>query len=345
MQYRQLGNSDLKVSLLCLGTMTWGVQNSEREAFAQLDYAWSRGINFLDTAEMYPIPTGPKHQGETERIIGRWMQERGNRDRVVLATKVTGPGAFVSYIREDMRLDRRNIRAALEGSLKRLQTDYVDLYQVHWPDRVSTFFGKRGYEHRPEEDGASLEETLEALAELVQEGKVRAIGVSNETPWGVMRYLGLAEARGLPRVATVQNPYSLLNRSCETGLAEVLLREDIGLLPYSPLAFGTLSGKYLHDQRPPNARLTLFPDYLRYLKPAGIAATEAYVALAHERGLDPAQMALAYVNSRPFVTSNIIGATTLAQLKSNIDSEGVKLDDGVLEAIEAIHENHPNPCP
>jgi len=345
MQYRQLGNTDLNVSLICLGTMTFGRQNTEAEAFEQLDYAWSEGVNFLDAAEMYPVPVDPQYQGLTETYIGNWMQQRKNREQVILATKVAGPGEFVSFIRPDMHFDRKNIRAAICGSLQRLQTDYIDLYQLHWPDRTTNFFGKLGYQHAPENDGEAILETLKILKELVDEGLIRYVGLSNETPWGTMKFLHYAEQLGLPRVVSVQNPYNLLNRSCEVGLSEVLMREQVSLLPYSPMAFGTLSGKYLQGEQPQNARLTLFPDYVRYTNPAGIAATEQYVALAKAHGLDPAQMALAFVNSREFVASNIIGATTMTQLKANISSVDLKLSQEVLQGIEAVHALSSNPCP
>ena len=345
MKYRKLGNTDLDVSLICLGTMTFGQQNTEAEAFEQLDYAWSQGVNFLDAAEMYPIPVSKERQGLTETYIGNWMRERNNRDQVIVATKVAGPGEFVSFIRPDMHFDRRNIREAVTGSLKRLQTDYIDLYQLHWPDRTTNFFGKLGYGHGPENDGTPILETLNILKELVDEGLIRYVGLSNETAWGTMKFLNYADQLGLPRVVSVQNPYSLLNRSSEVGLAEVLMREKVSLLPYSPLAFGTLSGKYLHGARPEKGRLTLFPDYTRYLGEQGQKATEAYVELAKNAGLDPAQMALAFVNSREFVGSNIIGATTMSQLKANVASVELELSAEVLTEIEAIHAQYSNPCP
>jgi len=345
MQYRQLGNTDLNVSLICLGTMTFGRQNTEAEAFEQLDYAWAQGVNFLDAAEMYPVPVDERYQGLTETYIGNWMKQRNNRDKVIVATKVAGPGDFVSFIRPDMHFDRKNIREALQGSLKRLQTDYIDLYQLHWPDRTTNFFGKLGYQHAPENDGAAILETLNILKELVDEGLIRYVGLSNETAWGTMKFLTYAEQLGLPRVVTVQNPYNLLNRSSEVGLTEVLMREQVSLLPYSPMAFGTLSGKYLDGAQPEKGRLTLFPDYTRYVNEQGKRATEEYVSLARAHGLDPAQMALAFVNSRNFVASNIIGATTMEQLTANIDSVNLNLDEGLLAEIEAIHVRHPNPCP
>jgi aryl-alcohol dehydrogenase-like predicted oxidoreductase len=334
------------VSELCLGTMTFGEQNSEAEAHAQLDTAMAAGINFIDTAEIYPVPPRAETQGLTERHIGTWLKQRGGRDRLVLASKVAGPGAWISYLRDGgNRLDRPNIAAALDASLARLQTDYLDLYQLHWPDRETNFFGKLGYEPSAEDRSIPLLETLEALAEQVQAGKVRHIGLSNETPWGLMTCLRLAERHGLPRPVTIQNPYNLLNRSFEIGLAEVALRERCGLLAYSPLGFGVLSGKYLNGVRPPGARLTLFQRFSRYSDPEAERATSAYVALARRHGLDPAQMALAWVTGRPFVTSSIIGATTLEQLAGNLASLDLTLSEEVIAGIEAIHRGQPNPAP
>ncbi|TFH88271.1 NADP(H)-dependent aldo-keto reductase [Billgrantia azerbaijanica] len=343
MQTRPLGSTGIEVSRLCLGTMTFGEQNSEAEAHEQLDRAVAFGINFIDTAEMYPVPPRAETQGRTEAYIGSWLKARASRDDVIIASKVTGPG--LDHIRGGPRLTREQIHRAIDASLTRLQTDYLDLYQLHWPDRRTNFFGRLGYEHDEEEDATPLEESLSALKELVDAGKVRAIGLSNETPWGVMRCLQLAESLGLPRVASVQNPYNLLNRSFEVGLAEIAHREEVGLLAYSPLAFGVLSGKYLDGARPANARLTLFERFQRYTNPQAEEATRAYVAIAREHDLDPAQMALAFVNSRPFLTSNIIGATTMEQLESNLESEFLKLDEAVLEAIEAVHSRYSNPCP
>ncbi|MBB3332036.1 aryl-alcohol dehydrogenase-like predicted oxidoreductase [Halomonas campaniensis] len=343
MQTRPLGNTGIEVSRLCLGTMTFGEQNSEAEAHEQLDRAVAFGINFIDTAEMYPVPPRAETQGRTEAYIGSWLKRRGARDDVILATKAAGPG--LEHIRGGPRLTRDHLHRALDDSLARLQTDYVDLYQLHWPDRKTNFFGRLGYVHDEEEDATPLEETLSALRELVDAGKVRAIGLSNDTPWGVMRALHLAETLGLPRVASVQNPYNLLNRSFEVGLAEIAHREAVGLLAYSPLGFGVLSGKYLDGARPAGARLTLFERFQRYTSPLAEQATRDYVQIARDAGLDPAQMALAFVNSRSFLTSNIIGATTMDQLEDNLASESLKLDQGVLEAIEAVHARLPNPCP
>ncbi len=343
MQTRPLGDTGIEVSRLCLGTMTFGEQNSESEAHDQLDRAVAFGINFIDAAEMYPVPPRAETQGRTEAYIGSWLKRRESRDDVIIATKVTGPG--LEHIRGGPRLNREHIHQAIDASLERLQTDYVDLYQLHWPERSTNYFGRLGYEHDEEENAVSLEETLAVLKELVDAGKVRAIGLSNETPWGVMKALQLAERLGLPRVASIQNPYNLLNRSFEVGLAEIAHRENVGLLAYSPLAFGVLSGKYLDGARPENARLTLFERFKRYTSPLAEQATRAYVDTAREHDLDPAQMALAFVNSRSFLTSNIIGATTMEQLEANLASESLKLEQSVLDAIEEVHRRIPNPCP
>ncbi|NIC08001.1 NADP(H)-dependent aldo-keto reductase [Billgrantia bachuensis] len=343
MQTRLLGDTGIEVSRLCLGTMTFGEQNSEAEAHEQLDRAVAFGINFIDAAEMYPVPPRAETQGRTEAYIGSWLKRRESRDDVIIATKVTGPR--MEHIRGGSRLSREQIHQAIDASLTRLQTDYVDLYQLHWPERSTNYFGKLGYEHDEEEDAVALEETLAALKELVEAGKVRAIGLSNETPWGVMKSLQLAERLDLPRVASIQNPYNLLNRTFEVGLAEIAQRENVGLLAYSPLAFGVLSGKYLDGARPENARLTLFERFQRYTSPLAEQATRAYVGIAREHDLDPAQMALAFVNSRSFLTSNIIGATTMEQLEDNLASESLKLEQSVLDAIDEVHRRIPNPCP
>jgi len=345
MKTRMLGNSALNVSELCLGTMTFGAQNTEAESHAQLDCALANGINFLDVAEMYPVPTAAEYQGRSEQYIGNWMRARGNRDQVVVATKAAGPGDMVSYLRPDIHFDRRNIEQAIDGSLQRLQTDYIDLYQLHWPDRASNFFGQLSYSHKPEKDGTPILETLQVLKDQVDAGKIRYIGVSNETAWGLMSFLKYAEMMDLPRVVSVQNPYSLLHRLPEFALAEVMMRENVPLLAYSPLAFGTLTGKYLNDARPEGSRLALFPHYQRYLTAQGIQATEQYVALAQQHGLDPTQMALAFVNSREFMGSTIIGATSVAQLELAIGSTGISLSQEVLAGIEAIHQQYPTPCP
>jgi len=349
MQYRPLGNTDLEVSALCLGTMTFGEQNTEAEAHAQLDRALAAGINFIDTAEMYPVPPRAETQGLTEQYLGTWLQSRGCRDRVILATKVAGPGDWLPHLRGSARrLDRGNIETAIDESLRRLRTDVIDLYQLHWPDRPTNYFGQLGYRPAPEAEEAAavpLAETLGVLADLIAAGKIRHVGLSNETPWGLMRALALAEQQGLPRVVSIQNPYNLLNRSFEIGLAEIALRERCGLLAYSPLAFGVLSGKYLDGQRPPEGRITRFARFSRYSNPEAERATADYVALARRWGLDPAQLALAWVTSRPFVTSNIIGATTLEQLESNLASLELELSDALIAEIEAIHQRQPNPAP
>lgn len=346
MEYRILGRTDIRVSIICLGTMTWGQQNSETEAHQQLDAALDRGVNFIDTAEMYSIPTRAETYGKTEEFIGNWIKARNNRDRFVLATKVVGPGSWLPHIRGGKaRLDRSNIEIAIDQSLRRLRTDYIDLYQLHWPDRNTNFFGKLGYVHDQSETPVPIEETLTVLGDLVAAGKIRHIGLSNETPWGIMRFLQAAQSLNLPRVVSVQNPYNLLNRSFEVGCAEVAHREQVGLLAYSPLGFGVLSGKYIGGARPDGSRLTLFENYKRYVKPNAIKATEAYVALAEQHGLEPAQMALAYVNTRPFLTSTIIGATSMDQLYADIDSIELTLSPEVLEQIEEIHRRYPNPAP
>jgi aryl-alcohol dehydrogenase-like predicted oxidoreductase len=346
MEYRRLGRTDIKVSAICLGTMTWGEQNTQEQAFEQMDYALDHGVNFWDTAEMYSVPPRKETYGRTEEIIGNWFKARGRRDKVVLATKVAGPDERFTYIRDGKpRLNRTHILAAVEASLKRLRTDYIDLYQLHWAERDTNVFGKLGYTPGKGDDGTPLEETLDALAAVVKAGMVRQVGLSNESAWGAMRYLALADAGKGPRMVGIQNAYSLLNRSFEVGLAEVAARENCGLLAYSPLGMGVLSGKYLDGAEPAGARLTVYKHFKRYRTPSGVAATAAYVKLAREHGLDPAQMALAFVTGRPFVTANIIGATTMAQLKSNISSAGVTLSAEVLEGIEAIHKLHTYPCP
>ncbi|WP_281545654.1 NADP(H)-dependent aldo-keto reductase [Grimontia sp. SpTr1] len=344
MQYHTLPHTNLEVSKICLGTMTFGQQNTEADAHQQLDFALDHGVNFIDTAEMYAVPPTPETQGLTEQYIGTWLQKSGKRDKVIIATKVAGPRG-VPYIRENMSLDRRNLRQAVNDSLARLQTDYIDLYQVHWPQRHVNSFGQLNYDHQDENSGVTLLDTLDALAELVREGKIRHIGVSNETPWGVMSYLRLAEKHSLPRIVSIQNPYNLLNRSFEVGLSEISHQEGVELLAYSPLAFGVLSGKYLNGAKPEGARCTRWERFARYFTEQGQAATQAYVDLAKEFAIDPTQMALAYVNTRSFVASNIIGATTLEQLKTNIDSIDVELPEELLKRIEEIGQQYSNPCP
>jgi aryl-alcohol dehydrogenase-like predicted oxidoreductase len=345
MDYRQLGHTDLKVSAICLGSMTWGEQNSASEAHAQLERAKAYGVNFLDTAEMYPVPPRAETYSTTEQIIGDYFRQRGDRADWVLASKIAGPGNGIGYIRGgQLKHNRAHITEALEASLKRLHTDWIDLYQLHWPERPTNFFGQLGYRHQ-DSDFTPLEDILEALDEQVRAGKIRHIGLSNETPWGTMKFLQLAEQRGWPRTVSIQNPYNLLNRSFEVGLAEIAIREQCGLLAYSPLAFGMLSGKYENGARPTNARISLFSRFSRYTNPESAAACSRYVALAREHGLDPAQMALAFVSAQPFVTSNIIGATSLEQLESDLTSSELTLSTEVLAGIEAIHKAQPNPAP
>ncbi len=348
MQLNPLGDTDIRVSVICLGSMTWGEQNSEAEAHQQLDYAMANGVNFVDTAELYAIPPKAETYGLTEQYIGSWLKKSGRRSEIILASKVAGPAdGWLPHIRNEAtrRLDAANIESALNDSLKRLQTDYLDLYQLHWPDRKTNYFGQLGYQHQPDDQSVPIEETLLALKNQVDAGKVRYIGLSNETPWGAMEFLRLAKQMNLPRVVSIQNPYNLLNRTYEIGLAEVSIRENAGLLAYSPLGFGVLTGKYLNNARPSGARLTLWPDYARYSSDNAQRATEAYVQLARVNGLDPAQMALAYINSRPFVTANIIGATNMQQLRDNIASAQLTLNQQVLEGIEQIHQQYPNPSP
>jgi len=347
MQYRRLGRSDLDVSLVCLGSMTWGEQNTQDEGFEQMDYAFEQGVNFIDTAEMYPIATREETYGRTEEVIGNWMAARGNRDKVIVATKIVGPNEDrFSYIRNGKtRFNAKHISDAVETSLKRLKTDYIDLYQLHWPDRSTNDFSALAYQHEPDADETPIEETLEALDAVVKAGKVRFVGLSNENPWGVMRFLQGAEMGKGPRVVSVQNPYSLLNRSYETRLAEVGLREDVGLLAYAPLAAGALSGKYLNGQLPAGARRTLWPDNVRYQGPQADKAVAAYVSLAKDLGLDPAHLALAFVLRQPFLGAAIIGATSMAQLKTDLAAVDVTLGDDALKALEDIHKIYTYPCP
>jgi hypothetical protein len=347
---RKLGRTDIKVSAIALGSMTWGEQNTEDEGHAQLDLAFDRGINLVDAAEIYPIPPRAETQGRTEEILGTWLKARANRDKVVLATKVSGRtnNAWLRPDGETPKLDRKNIHYAVEQSLRRLQTDYIDLYQLHSPDRVVPLFGDGGTTFVPGKgaEEIAIEETLDALGELVTAGKVRHIGLSNETAWGTARFVSAAEANGaLPRVVSIQNAYSLINRTFEIGLAEIAVREDVGLLAYSPLGQGFLTGKYQHGAKPAGARLTLYDRGQRYQKPGVEAAIDAYLKLAAEHGLDPSQLAIAFVLSRPFVTSAIIGATTLEQLETNLGALDVTITPELAQAIDAIHQVHSNPAP
>lgn len=343
--FRPLGRSGLSVSSICLGSMMWGSQNSEAEGHAQIDYALDHGVNFIDTAELYAIPPRAETQGATERIIGTWLKARGGRARIVLASKVVGPSPSDWYRadKRPTRLDKKNIDEAIDASLKRLQTDYVDLYQLHWPHRAVGLFGERAQAGAGDE--VPIEETLEALAGLVKAGKARHIGLSNETAWGLSRFLHLAETQGLPRVESVQNAYSLLNRTYEVGLAEFQAREDVGLLAYSPLAQGYLTGKYQRGARPPGARSTLFDRGQRYQRPGAEEAIDDYLAVARDFGIDPAQFALAYVTSRPFVTSNIIGASTMAQLKTDIASREIVITPEMEARVDAVRQRRGDPAP
>lgn len=347
MKYRKLGRTGLDVSLICLGTMTWGKQNSEAEGHEQMDYALERGINFFDTAEMYAVPPCAETYGKTEEIIGTWFAARNNRDKVILASKIAGPG--LGWVREGKaKIDRKNILEAVEGSLKRLQTDYIDLYQLHWPNRGSYAFQRhwniaREFTFDPKAEGENFLEVLGTMDELVKAGKIRHIGLSNETAWGTMKWLRLSEEHNLPRMASIQNEYSLLNRHFEPELAEVAHAEDCGLLAWSPLARGIISGKYLGGVRPQGARLTITETPERRDTPHCNAAVERYIGVAAKHGLDVCQMALAFVNMQPFVTSNIIGATTMEQLKTNIDSIDIELGNEVITDIEAVRRDYPVP--
>lgn len=345
MKYTNLPNTSIEVSKICLGTMTFGNQNSESEAHDQLNYALDQGINFIDTAEMYAIPASADTQGLTEKYIGTWLAQSGKRNEIVLASKVTGPSRGFKHIREQLDFSTKSLEDALHKSLKRLQTDYIDLYQLHWPERAVNIFGVRDYNHAQNERwDDNIAEILERLQMFVKEGKVRHIGLSNETPFGVMRYME-EHRKGKLKMVSVQNAYSLLQRRDEVGLTEVLQMENIGYLPYSPLGFGMLTGKYLNGQKPPNARVTLYPNYSRYSSESSIRATESYLKIATKHGMSLTQMALAFVTQQPFVTSNVIGATSLEQLKENIGSIAVSLSEEIRTEIQQVHERMPNPAP
>ena len=346
MIYNRLGNTDLEVSKICLGTMTFGQQNSEEEAHEQLNYAIDQGINFIDTAELYSVPGRKETQGSTERYIGTWLKNRKDRDQLIVASKIAGPSPGLSYIRNPLNFSREQLNIAIDGSLARLQTDYVDIYQLHWPERNVNNFGKLGYEHKEDEEwDNNLLEVMEGLNELIKLGKIRHWGLSNETPWGVMSFLHLADKHELPRPISIQNPYNLLNRSYEVGLAEVSMRENIGLLAYSPLAFGMLTGKYHNGADTQNARLSLFPKLSRYSSDWVQEVAGQYIQIAKDFDMTPSQMALSYVTSRPFTWSNIIGATTMKQLEENIDSINITLDNDIIKALDEIHNKISNPAP
>ncbi len=345
MKFKKLGTTNLDVSLICLGTMTWGTQNSEKDAFEQMDYSVSAGINFFDTAEIYSVPPNSESYGKTEVMIGNWFQKRKNRDKIILASKVAGPGC--DWIRGGgNNFNEKKIGEAIEGSLKRLKTDYIDLYQLHWPERSTNFFGRRDYSiNESEGDWHSFESILEALQKFIKSGKIRYIGMSNETPYGLSKYIELSKSKNLPRMMSVQNPYNLVNRTYEIGMSEISIREKCGLLVYYPLAAGALSGKYRNGQMPKNSRQALFKGWQRHLNPLAMKAYDEYFKLAKDHNLTMVQLAQSFVNSRPFVTSNIIGATTMEQLKENIDSVDIELSDEIMEKINQIHNNNPNPSP
>ncbi len=345
MEYRKLGKTDIDVSAICLGTMTFGEQNSEVEAHEQLSYALEQGVNFIDTAELYAVPSRKETQGLTEKYIGTWLKETGNRAKVILGTKVTGPAPNLFYISDNLGFSAQRIREAIELSLNRLQTDYIDLYQLHWPERKTNYFGVRGYSDHDDQWEDNVEESIDTLMELKKEGKIRHYGLSNETPWGVMRHLNVTRSKGYEDCVSIQNCYNLLNRLFEVGLSEMAIRESCGLLAYSPMAFGLLSGKYHKHTERSDARLNQFEQMSRYNSDQCYEATRRYLEIAEANHLSLAQMSLAFINQMPFVTSNIIGATSMEQLKENIASIYVKLSDSVLKEIDSVHSIIPNPAP
>ena len=345
MKFRKLGTTDIDVSLICLGTMTWGTQNTEKDAFEQMDYALSQGINFFDTAEIYSVPPTSDSYGKTEVMIGNWFEKRKNRDKIILASKVAGPGC--DWIRGGgNNFDEKKIGEAIDGSLKRLKTDYIDLYQLHWPERSTNFFGRRDYLFNNKEGNwNSFESILEALEKFIKSGKIRHIGMSNETPYGLSRYLEISKNKGAPRMMSVQNPYNLVNRTYEIGMSEISIREKCGLLVYYPLAAGGLSGKYRNGKMPKDSRMALFKGWERHLNPLAMQAYDKYFELAKDFNLTMVQLAQSFVNSRPFVTSNIIGATTMEQLKENVESINIEFTDEMMDKVNEIHNNNPNPSP
>ena len=348
MNFRKLGNTDVKVSTICLGTMTWGEQNDQKEAFKQMDYALDQGINFFDTAEIYPSPCFKNTYGSTEKIIGNWFKEKKNRHKIILASKIAGPG--LSWVRGGkVQYFEKSIEEAINNSLKRLQTDYIDLYQLHWPERKTNFFGRLGFEHRADaktEKWNEFETILKVLKKYIDQGKIRYIGLSNETAWGLSKFIEISNNQSLPRVMSVQNPYNLLNRTYEIGLAEISIRELSGLLAYSPLAFGYLSGKYRNSKMPKGSRMELFGDYFsRYKTNNASKAIEEYYQIAKNYNLDFAQMSIKFCEIQSFMTSVIVGSTTIAQLKTNIESVNVKLTNEILNEINDVHKLITNPCP
>jgi aryl-alcohol dehydrogenase-like predicted oxidoreductase len=345
MKFKKLGNTNLNVSLICLGTMTWGTQNTEKEAFEQMDYSIDQNVNFFDTAEIYSVPPTAESYGKTEKMIGNWFEKRKNREKIILASKVAGPRC--EWIRGGKNnFTEKKIGEAINGSLKRLKTDYIDLYQLHWPERSTNCFGIREFQMNEEEKRWNdFEAVLEALDKYIKSGKIRYIGISNETPYGLSKYLEISKNKKLPRMMSVQNPYSLVNRTYEIGMSEISIREKCGLLVYYPLAAGALSGKYRNGEMPENSRMALFKGWERMINPLAMKAYDEYYKLAKEYNMTMVQLAQAFVNSRPFVTSNIIGATTIDQLKENIGSISVKLNQEILDKINLIHNNNPNPSP
>ena len=347
MIYSKLGHTDIEISKICLGTMTFGEQNSEGEAHEQLDFSLENGVNFIDTAEMYPVPPNKKTQGLTEKYIGSWLKKTNNRHKVVIASKVTGPGPDFSYIRDSLKIDKKNIESAIEKNLQRLNTDYIDLYQIHWPQRQTNYFGQLNYKYSKENISEiidNLYESYETLNFLVKSGKIRSIGLSNDTSWGVMKFLEIAKEKSFSKIVSIQNPYSLLNRSYEINMAEIAEMENMKLLAYSPLGFGILTGKYINN-KPKNSRLSLFNRFDRYSNKNSKDATIKYVDIANKYNITPTQLALSFVNQQPFVASNIIGATSLSQLEENIKSINIILDKEILDEIESVHTNQPNPAP
>ena len=345
MKYTTLPNTDTKVSKICLGTMTFGQQNTESEGHSQLDFAFEKGINFIDTAEMYSVPARQETYGSTEKIIGTWFKKSGKRDEVILATKIAGPNPLFTYMRDKNDFSPASIQFALDQSLKRLQTDYIDLYQMHWPERKTNTFGQRGFKIIEEGWEDNFHQVLETLQGFIQQGKIKNIGVSNETPWGMMRFLEESKKHNLPRISTIQNPYSLVNRSFEVGLSEICYRENVGLLAYSPMAFGVLSGKFLTGESHPNARINLFPQFARYNSENTREASRLYNEIAKDFGLTLTELALAFIEKQPFVTSTIIGATNLEQLEQNINTINVSLSEEIMLEVENIQNNFPNPAP
>ena len=345
MKFRKLGTTNIDVSLICLGTMTWGTQNTEKDAFEQMDYAVSQGINFFDTAEIYSVPPTSDSYGKTEVMIGNWFEKRKNRDKIILASKVAGPGC--GWIRDGgNNFDEKKIGEAIDGSLKRLKTDYIDLYQLHWPERSTNYFGSRDFLYNNKEGNwNSFENILEALEKFIKSGKIRYIGMSNETPYGLSRYLEISKNKGAPRMMSVQNPYNLVNRTYEIGMSEISIREKCGLLVYYPLAAGGLSGKYRNGKMPKDSRMALFKGWERHLNPLAMQAYDKYFKLAQDFNLTMVQLAQSFVNSRPFVTSNIIGATTMDQLKENVESINIEFTDEMMDRVNEIHNNNPNPSP